>query len=167
MDLRELLAKANAKAPMRESAAIHEDTMFDELEDTIQTTAAYAVPPSFNAGVTKDGNKLQVGDPVTGIHRGQNMSGQVLAIQDDKAVVEWKDRETTKVKISTLTLTNVDDDYEEETMYIEAAQPIQSMGFDKESFVEDTDLECLLRQRVDGSMTDGGASFKYGVNDDL
>lgn len=168
MDLRELLAKANAKAPMRESASIHEDTMFDELDDAIQNTAASAMPPSFNMGLTKDGNQLQVGDPVTGIHRGQRMSGQVLAVQDDKAVVEWKDRETTKVKINTLTLTNVDDDYEEETMYIEAAQPIQSMGFDKESFVEDTDLECLLRERIDGSMSSGsGASFRYGVSDDI
>ena len=68
---------------------------------------------------------------------------------------------TTKVKINTLELSNVDDDYEEETMYIEAAQPIQTMGFDKESFVEDTDLQSLLN----GDSNQG--SFRYGVSDEL
>lgn len=166
MDIKELLARANAKAPIRESVSIKEDTVFDELDNFIQDTATLSVPPNFNVGLTKDGNQLQVGDPVVGIHRGQEMSGQVLAIQDDKAVVEWKDRETTKVKISTLTLTNVDDDYEEETMYIESAQPIQTMGFDKESFVEDTDLEALLKGEG-FSKTGGGVTFKYGVSDDI
>lgn len=158
-DIRDLLNRAMAQR-VTETKSVQEDTLLDDLDGFVQDVAASQMPVS-TANMTKDGQQLQVGDPVTGIHRGQNMAGQVIAIQDDKAVVEWKDRETTKVKINTLTLTNVDDDYTEETMYIEAAQPIQTMGFDKEAFVEDADLHDLLKgDPVNGSSS---GSFRYGT----
>lgn len=52
----------------------------------------------------------------------------------------------------------MDTDYEEETMYIESKEP--TMGFDKESFNEDTDLHDLLTGRNDGP---NGLGFKYNV----
>ena len=158
-NLRDLLARANASAtPARRAESANTvESQFDQLDDFIQATAVTSVPPNFSEGLSKDGQQLQVGDPVTGIFRGQEMSGQVIAVNGDKITVEWKCQEVSTVKASTLTMTNVDDDYEEETMYIEAAQPIQTMGFDKESFVEDTDLESLLRGDSAGS-----TSFKYG-----
>lgn len=154
-NLRRLLERANAPKAVKA-----ETNVFDELEDFSQNlaTSSSQFMPASNVSVTKDGQELQPGDPVTGLHRGQNMSGQVLSVNDDTAVVEWKDREITRVKISTLTMTNVDDDYEEQTMYIESNEP--NMGFDKEAFVEDTDLESLLRGGADGSINSG--DFKYG-----
>ena len=155
MDIKELLARANAKssAPRRvESVQRQVETdSYDELEefiDNVNTRSANMTPTA--TGLSKDGEQLQIGDPVVGIHRGQNMSGQIIAIQGDMITVEWKDRTSSTVKSSQLTLSNVDDDYEEQTMYVEAEQPY--MGFDKESFTEDTDLESLLRGRSDGSM---------------
>lgn len=162
MDLKELLARANAKAPIRESRQfIKEENLFDELDTFIDNTAVNSTEPTFNTGLSKDGQQLQVGDPVVGIHRGQNMSGQVIAIQGDMVTVEWKDHTTSNVKAGQLELTNVDDDYEEQTMYIESAeQPY--MGFDKEAFNEDTDLDSLLRGRP------GQSSFNYGnISDDF
>ena len=91
-NLRDLIAKANAKSPMRDSSSMSEENSFDELDNYIQDISTSSVPPNFNTGITKDGNQLQVGDPVVGIHRGQRMSGQCIAIQDDKAVVEWNDQ---------------------------------------------------------------------------
>ena len=162
MDLKELLARANAKAPIRESRqSIKEENLFDELDTFIDNTAVNSTEPTFNTGLSKDGQQLQVGDPVVGIHRGQNMSGQVIAIQGDMVTVEWKDHTTSNVKARQLELTNVDDDYEIQTMYIESAeQPY--MGFDKEAFNEDTDLDSLLRGRP------GQSSFNYGnISDDF
>lgn len=157
MDIKELLARANAKAPSRrvESSSMHEENLFDELDTFIDNTALNSTEPTFNTGLSKDGEQLQVGDPVVGVHRGQEMSGQVIAIQDDMATVEWKDHTTSNIKANQLTLSNVDDDYEIQTMYIESAeQPY--MGFDKEAFNEDTDLDSLLKGRP------GQASFAYG-----
>lgn len=187
-NLKELLARANAKidapaapaakdntakvkpAPTHEphitkveSAAALETNQFDDLDDFMTGLNQTAVPPNFNQGVTKDGNKLQVGDPVVGLHQGQRMSGQVIAVQGDNATVEWKDRRTSTVPINTLELTDVDTDYEEEALFIEAAEPIQTMGFDKESFVEDTDLESLLRGGADG--TSSGFKYENSIND--
>ena len=162
MDLKELLARANAKAPIRESRqSIKEENLFDELDTFIDNTAVNSTEPTFNTGLSKDGQQLQVGDPVVGIHRGQNLSGQVIAIQGDMVTVEWKDHTTSNVKASQLELTDVDDDYEEQTMYIESAeQPY--MGFDREAFNEDTDLDSLLRGRP------GQSSFNYGnISDDF
>ena len=57
-----------------------------------------------------------------------------------------KGRTKSNVRANQLTLTNVDDDYELQTMYVEAdEQPY--MGFDKEAFHEDTDLDSLLKGR--------------------
>lgn len=162
MDLKELLARANAKAPIRESRqSIKEENLFDELDTFIDNTAVNSTEPTFNTGLSKDGQQLQVGDPVVGVHRGQNLSGQVIAIQGDMATVEWKDHTTSNVKASQLELTDVDDDYEIQTMYIESAeQPY--MGFDKEAFNEDTDLDSLLKGRP------GQSSFNYGnISDDF
>lgn len=154
MDIKELLARANAKSsnPRRvESAKRRVETdSYDDLEefiDNVNTQTSDFTPAA--TGLSKDGQQLQVGDPVVGIHRGQEMSGQVIAVDGDMATVEWRDRETTRVRANQLTLSDVDDAYELQTMYVEAEQPY--MGFDKESFVEDTDLESLLRGRSDGS----------------
>lgn len=168
-NIKNLLARANAPIRAKESSVTSETNALDELQDTTQDIAINSMPFTMNSGcnstLTKDGQQLQPGDPVTGIHRGQNMSGQVLSVKDDTAVVEWKDREITRVKIASLTMTNVDDDYEEQTMYIESKDPVPNMGFDKESFVEDTDLESLLKGGANGSL-DSGVSFKYGdLND--
>lgn len=155
-NLKDLLARANAKTSMRETSSCNEENQFDELDSFIQDTARTVVPSNYNVGLTKDGNELQVGDPVTGIHKGQKMSGQVININGDSITVEWRDRSTSTENIGNLILTDVDSAYEEETMYIEADQTRQSMGFDKESFVEDSDLESLLK----GS--ESNTAFKYG-----
>lgn len=159
-NLRDLLAKANAGRTIRtyESSIKSETNSFDELEDTISDLAVDSVATNFNTGVSKDGIQLQVGDPVVGTHRGQNLAGQVIAIDGDMVTVEWKNKETSRVRANTLTLSDVDSDYQEQTMYVEAVQP--NMGFDKESFNEDADLEDLLKGRVGESAS--GASFKYG-----
>lgn len=162
MDIKELLARANAKSSMRESRqSIQEENLFDNLEDNIDNIALHSVEPDFNIGISKDGQQLQVGDPVVGIHRGTEMSGQVIAMQGDMVTVEWKDRTTSNVKANQLELTNVDDDYEEQTMYIESAdQPY--MGFDREAFNEDADLDSLLRGRP------GTTGLSYGrISDDF
>lgn len=150
MDLQEMLAKAYAPAKSTarkvESKQVHETDSFDELEDFIDDVNLTQNEPNFNVGISKDGHQLQVGDPVTGINAGREMSGQVIAIQDEMVTVEWKDRTKSNVRANQLTLTNVDDDYELQTMYVEAdEQPY--MGFDKESFCEDTDLDSLLKGR--------------------
>lgn len=154
MDIKELLARANAKSSNTrrvESAKRRVETdSYDDLEefiDNVNTQTSDFTPAA--TGLSKDGQQLQVGDPVVGIHRGQEMLGQVIAVDGDMATVEWGDRETTRVRANQLTLSDVDDAYELQTMYVEAEQPY--MGFDKESFVEDTDLESLLRGRSDGS----------------
>lgn len=156
MDIKELLARANAKSSIRESkSSMSEENLFDELDDFIDNTVTNSTEPTFNTNLSKDGQQLQVGDPVVGIHKGQNMSGQVIAIQDDIVTVEWKDRTVSNVRAGQLELSDVDDDYEEQTMYIESAeQPY--MGFDKEAFNEDGDLDALLKGRP------GQASFNYG-----
>ena len=178
-NLRDLLNKAQAKAEQKATASqtkvksaptynVHntkvesqniQENQFDDLDGFMSDLSNTAVPPNFNSGISKDGNQLTTGDPVVGIHRGQRMNGQVIAVNGDKVTVEWKDRSVTEVPADSLELTNVDDDYAEETMYIESNEPIQNMGFDKESFVEDSDLESLLRGRADGSL---GETFKYG-----
>lgn len=150
MDLQEMLAKAYAPAKSTtrkvESKQVYETDSFDELEDFIDDVNLTQNEPNFNVGISKDGHQLQVGDPVTGINAGREMSGQVIAIQNDMVTVEWKDRTKSNVRANQLTLTNVDDDYELQTMYVEAdEQPY--MGFDKEAFHEDTDLDSLLRGR--------------------
>lgn len=154
MDIKELLARANAKSsnPRRVESVQRkaEADSYDDLEefiDNVNTQSSDFTPAT--TGLSKDGQQLQVGDPVVGIHNAQNMSGQVIAVQGDLVTVEWKDRTTSNVKANQLTLSDVDDDFELQTMYVEAEQPY--MGFDKESFVEDTDLESLLRGRSDGS----------------
>lgn len=160
-DLKDLLARANAKTSkvIKESSSIGEDA-FDSLEDNIDNLASSSIPLNTgNTDLTKDGNELEVGDPVVGMHKNQRMSGQVIAVDGDDITVEWRDRTVTQVKIDTLELSDVDDDYAEQTMYIEAEEPIQTMGFDKESFVEDTDLESLLKG---DSASTGSSNFKYG-----
>lgn len=154
-NIRDLLAQARATSTQRrpESAVkrTEESNSFDELETFIDDVNLGAVPPNFNTGLSKDGQQLQVGDPVTGIHRGQEMSGQVIAVQGDDITVEWKDRTSSVVKAGKLTMTDVDDAMELETMYIESdEQPY--MGFDKESFHEDTDLLSLLRGDAQGNI---------------
>lgn len=161
-NLRDLLAKANAvtaKPVIRESAPKVESS-FDDLDTFIQDISATTGTQNYDMDLSKDGNALQVGDPVVGIHRGQNMSGQVIAVNGNKVTVEWKDHSVTEVTADTLELSNVDDDYIEETMYIESSEAIQTMGFDKESFVEDTDLDSLLR----GGASGAEPAFKYGAN---
>lgn len=158
---KEMEKPAVHKTKVESSQPMFEEDSFDLLEDTIQDIAVTSVEPSFNMGISKDGNKLELGDPVTGIHKGQNMRGEVVGIEGDNITVQWKDKTVTQVKADTLTMTNVDDDMMEETMYIESVEPIQNMGFDKESFVEDTDLDSLLR----GSSSSTGSSYNF--NGDL
>lgn len=158
MNLQEMLAKAYAPAKSTtrkvESKQVHETDSFDELEDFIDDVNLTQNEPNFNVGISKDGHQLQVGDPVTGINAGREMSGQVIAIQNEMVTVEWKDRTKSNVRANQLTLTNVDDDYELQTMYIETnEQPY--MGFDKEAFHEDTDLDSLLKGRP-GEVTSYG-----------
>ena len=153
MDIKELLAKANETSLSRALRQI-ETNQFDELDEFITDASTNSVPPNFNTGLSKDGNQLQVGDPVVGIHQGRRMSGQVIAIQNEIVTVEWRDRTTSNVKANQLELSNVDDDMELETMYIEAA-PEPYMGFDKESFTEDTDLEALLKGDATGTYLKG------------
>lgn len=138
-----------------------ETNMFDNLEDCIDGLDNTLIPPE--SDFAPDG--LQVGDPVVGIHKGQRLAGQVIDINGDYATVEWKNHDISSVKVDELELSNVDDDYEEETMYIESVQP--NMGFDKEAFVEDTDLKSLLTGRDYESESNNGMGFKYGDIDDL
>lgn len=138
-----------------------EANQFDELEQYIDDAANTSVPPNFMTGFSKDGNQLEVGDPVVGVHKGQNTSGTVVGVEGDNVTVEWKDKTVTEVKAQTLQMTNVDDDYELETMYIESYEPAQNMGFDKESFNEDGDLEDLLR----GGATSSSSGLSYNLGD--
>lgn len=138
-----------------------EENQFDELAQYIDDAANTSVPPNFTTGFSKDGNQLEVGDPVVGIHKGQNMSGTVVGVEGDNITVEWRDKSVTEVKAQTLQMTNVDDDYELETMYIESYEPDQTMGFDKESFNEDGDLEDLLK----GGTTESKSGLAYNLGD--
>jgi hypothetical protein len=142
-----------------ETANVQEDA-FDDLDTFMSDISQSAVPPNFNDGLSKDNQQLQVGDPVVGMHQGQQMSGQVIGINGNKVAVEWKNRDQSTVPANTLTLSDVDYDYEEETMYIESAVPIANMGFDREAFVEDTDLKSLLEGKPDGSF-----DCKYDMGD--
>lgn len=134
---------------------IRETNMFDNLEEYIDGVNTTAVPPELDPAI--DG--FQVGDPVVGVHKGYKMAGQVIDVNGDNVTVEWKNHDVTEVKADSLELTDVDTDYEEETMYIEAQEP--NMGFDKESFNEDADLHDLL---TGSNVPDSsGMSFKYNV----
>lgn len=181
--LDELIAKAKAKKPdysnsgnskttqkaapthnvhrtKVESQAASETNMFDNLEEFMDGLNTSAIPPE--SDYAPDG--FQVGDPVVGIHKGQRLSGQVIDVDRDDVTVEWKNHDVTQVKADTLELSNVDDDYQEEAMYIESQQ--QNLGFDKESFNEDSDLHSLLNGR-DDEASPSGLGFKYGDINDL
>lgn len=137
-----------------------ETNMFDNLEEFIDSVSNSEVP--VEGDYAPDG--FQVGDPVVGLHKNQRMSGQVIDVDRDNITVEWKNHDVTQVKADTLELSNVDDDYEEQTMYIESNEP--NLGFDKESFVEDTDLQSLLNgSNINESS--GNLGFKYGDLDDI
>lgn len=142
-----------------ESQTASETNMFDNLEEFVDGLQTTEVPPE--SDFAPDG--FQVGDPVVGIHKGQRLSGQVIDVDRDDITVEWKNHDVTQVKADTLELSNVDDDYQEEAMYIESHE--QNLGFDRESFNEDTDLHSLLSGRDEASPS--GLGFKYGDIDDL
>lgn len=145
-----------------ESVRTPETNAFDEMEEFMGDINTTAIPPETD--YAPDG--LQIGDPVVGMNRNQRMAGQVIAVDNHMVTVEWKNRDVTQVPADQLQLTNVDDAYEEEAMYIESVEP--NMGFDKESFVEDTDLKSLLEDRIEGGAgTSSGLGFKYGDLDDL
>lgn len=152
--LRDLLNQANETSSRR-----NETDMFDELEDSIQSLATSTVPMQSDS-LTKDGQSLEIGDPVTGIHQGYNMSGEVIGLDGDRAIVRWRDNTQSKVKINTLTMTDVDAADEQEELYLESYEPVPNMGFDKESFNEDIDLESLLKG-------DSNSSSRYNFNGDL
>lgn len=159
-DINELLAKAYGKASFNESAHKSEDNQFDELDTFITNATTNTIPTNMTINIAKDGNQLQIGDPVVGIHKGMRMTGQVLSLEpkDGTAVVEWRDKTKSRIKTSQLELSNVDDDVELETMYIESDETNSKepyMGFDKESFTEDTDLECLLKGNANGDIVGG------------
>lgn len=151
-NLRRLIEQAN-------SSFKSETTPFDELEDEIQDLATNSLPIN-DLDLTQDGQSLQVGDPVVGIHQGYDMSGEVIAVNGDNITVLWKDRTQSTVKANTLKMTDVDSDYEEQAMYIESYEPTQNLGFDKESFNEDTDLYSLLHG-------DDAGSSNYDLRGDL
>lgn len=143
-----------------ESQSASETNMFDNLEEFMDGLNTSAIPPETD--YAPDG--FQVGDPVVGIHKGQRLAGQVINVDRDDITVEWKNHDVTQVKADTLELSNVDDDYVEQTQYIESRE--QNLGFDKESFNEDSDLHSLLSGR-DESAGSNGLGFKYGDLDDL
>lgn len=165
MDIKELLAKANAPASSRKVESQKAETnSFDELGTFISDiNQSSPLQPNIDYG-TNLPEQFEIGDPVVGMHKGQKLAGQVIDVNGDKVTVEWKDKEVTVVSANQLELSDVDTDYEEQTMYIESNEPY--MGFDKESFNEDSDLEALLRGDANGNIG-GGASFKYDANGDL
>lgn len=180
--LSELIAKANAKAgdtqkvqtskttqksapdykihKTKVESAANETNTFDDLEEYMSNIDDTAIVPGYGDDVTKGGNELEVGDPVVGMNRNQRMSGQVIAIDGPNATVEWRNRDVTQMPIDQLELTNVDDDYEEQTLYVESEVP--NLGFDNEAFVNDSDLESLLKDRVGE-----GPTCNYDMNGDL
>lgn len=136
-----------------------ETNMFDDLEEYIDNVSNSSLAPD----VELDEKDFQVGDPVVGVHKGYKLAGQVIDVNGDNITVEWKNHDVSQVKADDLELSDVDTDYEEQTMYIEAKEP--NLGFDKESFNEDADLHDLL---TGSNVPDSsGLSFKYGGSCDL
>ena len=137
-----------------------ETNLFDNLDEYMDGLQTADIPPATD--YAPDG--FQVGDPVVGIHKRQRMSGQVIDVDRDNITVEWKNHDVSQVKADTLEISNVDDDYELQTQYIESKEP--NLGFDRESFVEDTDLHSLLHG-IDENASSTGLGFKYGDLDEL
>jgi hypothetical protein len=143
-NLDKLIQMAEAKC---ESKANQQEDAFDELDNFSSNLVNQQIPQTYGVegdmSLAMGGNSLRVGDLVTGIHKGRNMGGTVVSIEDnDKAIVYWKDGEKTRIPLNKLTLTDVDDDDLVEEVYIESVQP--TMGFDKQAFTESTDFNSLL-----------------------